>query len=680
MQCGTRWAKSVFRVIITVLATGMTYSQAKAEAWPAGVLCARTTNSSETLIMPLKSTDVHLRLIAGILSSTVTQTFLNDTATPLEAVYLFPLPAGAAVTDMEMRIGDRRIRSVVKEKEEAKVVYEQARKEGQAAALVEADRPNLFRTSVANFMPGDEVAVTLTYTETAILRDGVYSVVFPMVIGQRYFPTPTNTPAFCDRRTNTTVTPGALNPPVLPAATDPVNRVAITLETYGIPIAHITCRSHLVDIAPIEDIPESYSVTLTDGPAVANCDFAVDVAPPTNCNPVVSWVVSREDNALHGLLTIFPPVAPSGSPSQPRDIVFLVDTSGSMEGESITQAVCGIEACLKQLNPDDRFNIVRFASDHSSFSPELLSADSATLARATDFVRSMTADGGTEMQPALKHSLTMLAGSSRLPIVVFLTDGCVGNETDLMRLLHDELAHTRLFTFGIGSAPNDYVMTKIAALGRGQARFIRSAGDVGEVISCFFQTLASPVLTDVKVQWLDAIENPSMQYTAYPALCPDVFVDRPLQLIAEFRELPPAIAIVSGYLNGQRQVYRFNLDPQPFTHAMVGRLFGKAQVDDLMTRTILTKSTAEADAIKADVIAAALRYQLVTPYTSRIAIEERVVRGPDGALLTIPVATPPPRGWNMFESTATQDLLWLAIGIAVLLGGAACLYPGKLRR
>lgn len=676
-----RWIAGGMIVLVALAAGAAPEREPVAEAWPSGVMLGRTTGAGATpLLLPLKRTDVQLRLIAGVVSATVTQVFSNDTAQALEAIYLFPLPSRAAVTDMELRVGDRRIRSVVQEKAEARATYEAAREAGQAAALMESERPNLFRTSLANFMPGEEAAVTFTYTEMAEVLGGIYTVTFPMVVGQRYFPV-----TALSVETNGTESAGAsspaqaLNPPVLDRATDPVNRVHLTLEIYGMPVERVTSSTHALTTQSLVGRPGAWRVMPAGGAVLADRSFSAEIEPPFAEDPVPSWVTHAGRESLYGLLTVFPPLVPGVAAAvAPRDVVFLIDTSGSMSGESIVQARRGLEACLAMLRPEDRFAIIRFAGEFSLFRPALEAASTQRLDEARTYIAGLAADGGTEMQPALRHALQMLADSSRLPLVVFMTDGCVGNEEELMRLLASELGRARLFTFGIGSAPNEYLMRKMAELGRGQSRFIRAEEDIGVVMADCFRTLASPCLTDVTVAWLDAFDQPLSPRAVYPSRCADVFIDRPLQLVAEFFETPPAAAVVSGTVAGEARQYRYGLGGAGLAHSLVGRLFGQAQIDDWLTTLAVSPGEDKGLKLKARIVAAALEHQLVTPYTSRVAVEERVVRAPDGALTAVVVATPPPAGWDLV-ATATADTLLLIVGGLVMWAGI-CVFGVAPRR
>jgi len=549
------------------------------EGYPAGVMCAWSTNGSQRIFLPLKMTDVQLEMDSGILAATVRQRFVNDTDLALEAMYVFPLPPGAAVTDMQMIVGDRRIRSVVQEKAAAKKTYEEAKAAGKKTALLAASRPNVFETSLANFMPGETVEIIISYSEVAELRRGVYDVTFPMVVGERYYPMPQ--PDKTGMVSNAVVNDAVhVNPLVLSPAIDSGHRLSLSLDVYGIPVERISSNTHRIDVTTVVSTPHGQRVVLADVVTVPNSDFNVQIVVKKSAEFETTFLAAEHSNQLHGLLTVFPPVQSDTNSLQvpARDVVFLVDTSGSMDGESIGQAKAGLKRCLGMLRPEDRFTIVRFSSDFSWFTPDLRAATSGRIKSATEYVDALVAGGGTEMQKALSHVLDLLAESDRIPMVVFLTDGCVGNEDSLMILLARKLNRGRLFTFGIGSAPNAFLMQKIAEIGRGEARFIRSHEDVGRVMADFFETLATPVLTDVQVKWLDeagAVVNGS---ECYPDPCPDVFVGRPLQVVGLFSCRVAGVEI-RGMLNGEPQCYREMFPPCEKQYPAVARLFGLERID-----------------------------------------------------------------------------------------------------
>jgi len=608
--------------------------------------------------LPLKKTDVRLNMSGGLIEGEVTQVFTNNTNTTLEAIYVFPLPAEASVTGMELRVGERIIRSVVKEREEARKEYESARTEGKKAALLDQERPNIFTTSVANFNPGETVQIRFTYLQAAEYQRGKYGVTFPMVVGPRYIPF--NQPAADAAR---------VTPPLLHPSVDAGHRLNLTATIAGLPVKAISSSTHAIVATP-RNGGSTYEVTLREGEALPNSEFHLDIALDGGAEPEVSVVTTNGHESKFALVTLFPPLGVPDEkrpPRVPRDVLFLIDTSGSMNGESIGQAQAGLSKCIETLQPEDAFTIVRFASEHSAFAPALRPATPETVEAAQSYVRSLQADGGTEMQPALDYTLSIPSERANvLRLVVFLTDGDVGNEDSLMRLLHAKLGSARVFTFGIGSAPNEYLMRRLAELGRGQSRFIRSHEDIGAVMSDFFRTLDQPALTNVKLEWEDKTGKATADLAVYPQLCPDVFVDRPVQVVAKLPAEFSGTLVVKGNVSGGSVAFKFPLGAAAQTeHAGIPTLFGRALVNELMYQRLRTSDATELAMLREKVVRTALDYQLVTEFTSRVAIEERVTREPDGKLTRAAVPTMLPRGWNpsSFFATATNDPLHLALGM-----------------
>jgi len=638
-----------------------------------GVLCGRSIGTEGKkpiqLFLPLKKTSVELDVSAGQVAARVTQVFENDTPYPLEAAYIFPLPSRASVTDMELRVGERIIKSVVQEKEEAKKTYEQAKKAGKKTALLEQERPNIFTTSIANFMPGETVSVSFTYMEPIAYDNGCYHLNFPMVVGQRYIPWQIKPDEQGKAVIESTVKDaGRLNPPILHPNIDSGHRLSLSARITGIPLASIESSTHAIVIDQLDSA--STRVSLRDGVTIPDSDFALKIALAESKRPQISFVESGGGGEHYGLLTVFPPTqaGEQARSGMPREVIFLIDTSGSMSGASIGQAKAGLKQCLEMLTPEDSFNIVRFASEHSSFAPDLRPANANKLAAARSYIDSLTADGGTEMQPALEHCLDIPQAPGTMRLIVFLTDGCVGNEDSLMRLLGKKLGNARLFTFAIGSAPNEFLTRRMAEIGRGQFRFIHSHEEIDSVMADFFKTLAAPVFTDVEIEWLDQ-EGRRRELEVYPRRAADIFIGRPLRLLARSGAGFTGDVIISGTLDGKASRLRKTIDSSGDERfETVDKLYGRARIDSLMYEHLRAASNQERELIRAQIVDVAIKHQLVSAFTSRVAVEERISRDPDGNLESVKVPTPLPKGWNpsKFNATATHDAVLLCIGLAAL--------------
>lgn len=638
------------------------FTESGKPVYPAGILAGKTNQNKDTVFLPLRRTDIRLHLTGGVLTSEVEQEFTNTSKHPLEAIYVFPLPSKATVTEMELRVGNRIIRSIVKEKEEAKKIYEAAKSSGRKAALVEQERPNIFTTSVANFQPGETVKIKLITIQAAEFHQGSYNITFPMVVGPRYIPG--NLPYAHNNR---------ITPPLAHPTFDTRHRARIETTIEGIPAAEITSNTHAIKVNTPRDPSGPFQISLRKKLVLPNCDFNLKIRLADNQTPTLSVVRSENEDTEYSLITLFPPTDDANGKAQeamPRDVLFLIDTSGSMSGESIGQAKAGLLACLKRMNPQDQFTIVRFSDEYSSFSPDLRPADESRLEAGRSYINHLQSGGGTEMQPALQHTLRIPGRDDSMRLVVFLTDGAVGNEKSLLRLLDQELGNARLFTFGIGSAPNEFLMRKMAEMGRGQTRFIRSHEDVGEVMADFFKTLDSPVMTGLNLIFRDRKGLPLQEISYYPNPLPDIFRERPVQVVARYPKGSLQSIQITGTSDATERSYDYNLDDgRNVNSKSIGKLHGRAQINELMLARMRTDEEDQLYDLKRQIVETALDHQLVTQFTSRVAVEEQVKLTLLGQLRSVKVPTLLPRGWNpgAFFPTSTTDPLLILVAIMMIL-------------
>ena len=630
---------------------------ARANPEIAGTLFSPATPNEPLIVLPLKRTEVTIEVTGAIAQTQVIQRFHNDLNRPLEAIYLFPLPSEAAITDFEIRLKDRVIHSRVQERKEAKITYEKAKAAGKKVALLDQERPNLFTTSVANLLPGETVEICFTYAETLRFQKDRYDITFPMVVGTRYIPFAIDSQG----QPHTSVTDASrLNPPVLPPNIHSDHRLSIQVNLHGLPIQQVTSTTHAIRVTHPRSSGTHVSLAKPDG--IPHSEFNITVHLEPNQQPELSFIQSVTDEETYGLLSVFPPIGKiKKGKSHPKDITFLIDTSGSMSGESIAQARSGLARCLKNLSPNDRFTLIRFADEFSWFSPEFRTATPEKIEEALEYVAGLTADGGTEMQQALEYAMDIPSISGQLPILIFLTDGDIGNEESILTLLSQKLGNTRLFTFGIGSAPNEFLLHRMAEVGRGQSRFIRSHEDIGDVMTDLFQTLETPVLTDITLEW----DNPALH--AYPERCPDIFQGRPLQLVVHSPEKIQGQLTLRAQRDGTPVEYNLTLNNQSdANHPAIPHLYGRMKLKHLMLKKMQANTSDEREQWKTKITQTALKYQLVSKSTSRIAVEERIVIE-NGEAISVNVPVLSPKGWRL-NRTATHDPLLLLTGTLCLLG------------
>jgi Ca-activated chloride channel family protein len=634
-----------------------------------GCLLYRSPIAGRYEIVPLTHTDVALDVRGLVASATVTQQYANSSSTPIEAVYVFPLPHDAAVYDMEIHVGNRVIRSVIKERAEAKKIYEAAKSQGKRAALVEEERPNIFTTSVANIMPGDHIEVRLRYVEPLRWEDGKMRLEFPMVVGPRYIP---GTQAVGHDGTgwaaDTNQVPDAsrITPPVRHPESRSGHDISLAVDLDpGFEAANVKSVSHEIHSTRLSDGRQH--IELATGATLPNKDFVLEVQQADSTRPRTALFLSPSSGETHFLLAAFPPTV---QPKErvPVEMLYMIDVSGSMAGTSIEQAREALLQALDKLKPTDRFGILQFSSGYQEFSPEPLPATAENLDRARRYVSNLEANGGTEMLPALRHLMTKPVTPGYLRHIILLTDGDLGNEEEIFSAMHSELGNARLFTVAIGSAPNLFLATKMAQFGRGTFTHIADVSEVRDQMTHLFETIDSPVLTDVRLTFT-GVEVTDI----YPERVPDLFLRQPLLIYGRITK--GSVGTVHLTANAGNEPYEASIpfDASKATfHPGITTIWARQRVEDLMDHWRKSDEKGQAE-IRGSVIAHAIRYNLVTRFTSLVAVEEVVVNQ-GGQNNTVPVPTEMPAGWQMDKvfgapATGTTDEFFETLGITLLAAG-----------
>jgi Ca-activated chloride channel homolog len=680
-----RLVAALLAVVVMMIFTRMAAGQQADSAPPRdtaspqvgeGSLLYRSPISGRYETIPLLHTGVALDVRGLVAAATVTQQYANSTNQPIEAVYIFPLPHDAAVYDMEIHVGNRVIRSTIREREEAKRVYEAAKSEGKRAALLEEERPNIFTASVANIMPGDRIDVRLRYVEPLRWEDGRMRLVFPMVVGPRYIPgTQAVGHAGTGWASDTDAVADASR--ITPLVRHPESRsghdISLDVELDpGFEAASIKCISHEVNVHRSPN--GGQRVDLATGATIPNKDFVLEVQSADSRQPKAALFLSpaSDSGETHFLLAAFPPTV-QPKERMPVEMLYMIDVSGSMSGTSIEQARGALLQALDRLGPGDRFGVLAFSSGYHEFAPEPLPASAENLAAARRYVERLQAGGGTEMLPALLHLMRQPQTSGYLRHIILLTDGDLGNEEEIFTALRRDLGGARLYTVAIGSAPNTFLATKMAQFGRGTFTHIADITEIREQMTRLFASIESPVLTDVKLSF-EGVEVAEV----YPERPPDLFLQQPLLILGR---------IAKGHVGKVRLSARAGNDPYETTiafdaakatfHPGITTLWARQRVEELMDHWRLSEESGRAG-IRAGVIAHAIRYRLVTRFTSLVAVEEVVVNA-GGQSSTVPVPTELPAGWQMDKvfgapATGTADAFLETLGIALLFAGMVLLY------
>lgn len=623
---------------------------------------------------PKVRTDVAMRITGPIARTRLTQTFHNSSAEWAEATYVFPLPENAAVDKLTLHIGDRIIEGQIKERAEAQRTYAAARQNGIKTALVEQVRANLFMQNIANIGPNEAVSVMIEYQQTLRFETdadgcGEYRLRFPLAVTPRYNPVPS-------RQDGSTfageIADGGVAHEELPEAPrGPLNPVGIRVEIdAGVPIGKITSSYH--SAAMEKDARGRYVVVLTEEQDATDRDFELVWSPAVAAEPQASLFTEHKNGKDYLLMLVTPPASVAALERMPRETILIVDTSGSMTGTSIEQARSALLMALDRLLPGDRFNVIQFNSVTHALFPGAVFAAPGNLEEARRYVRSLKATGGTEMRPALELALQTGAPAGFVRQVIFMTDGAVGNEDQLIRVIHDKLGASRLFTVGIGAAPNSFFMTKAAQFGRGTFTYIGDVREVHKKMTGLFRKLESPVLKDVVVHWPQGVKAET-----WPERIPDLYSGEPIVVLAQAdHNIGPL------YVSGMRGNQPWSMaltSPEQRAENGVGALWARHKIASLMDQA---RSGADPGKVRASVIEVALEHRLISKYTSMVAVDVTPARPQHADLKRSILPTNTPANWGQqgelpqTATSATQSLI--AGSLALLLGTVLLL--GKRRR
>ena len=620
--------------------------------------------------------DVAMTITGMINRVSVTQSFSNTTDRWQEGIYVFPLPENAAVDHMRLRIGERIIEGLIKEKHEAKIIYQQAKKQGKQAALTEQERPNIFTTSVANIAPHETVKVEIEYQQIVHYDNGVFSLRFPMVVGPRYIPGKQRIDGFAGTgwALNTDEVPDAarITPPVMRPGSKRKNKITIKIDLdAGLALEKIDSPYHEIEIdKQAGHYPKHYQIQLKQESTLANRDFELIWQPHPSVAPKAALFTEKKNGHTYAMIMMVPPSVEKAETLN-REIIYVIDTSGSMGGKSIVQAKAALELALTRLKSGDRFNIIQFNSHTSKLFNQSELLTPASLQQALHYVRSLNAGGGTEMATALRAALANQTKSNDLRQVIFLTDGSIGNEQALFEIIQQQLGRSRLFTIGIGSAPNSHFMQRAANFGRGTHTNIGKLDEVQTRMQALFEKIENPVLKDITIDW-GQVNNQAINVASgiesWPQKITDLYRGEPILITTKAKQLPDEIQI-SGQVAKKDWSSKLKLNGGQ-DRIGISTLWARNKIAALMEQ----KRDAEFDSIKQIIIDTALEHHLVSKFTSLVAVDVTPVRPQDQELEQHAIPTHLPDGWEynkvfgqQFPATATDARLNFIIGLLLLL-------------
>lgn len=606
-----------------------------------GLVCVPAQGAAR-IPVPLRHTDVNARVSGPVSSVTVTQQFHNPFSSKIEAVYVFPLPENAAVSDFVMTVGDRRIRGVIREREEAQRIYAQARSQGFVASLLTQERPNIFTQKVANIEPGRQIDIAITYFNTLTFADGSYEFTFPMVVGPRFNP-PMSTG---EREFGVSgsgvgaVARGAQGASGQQAEVQylrPGERsghdIALSVDIdAGVPIESVTSSSHVINVSRPDASHARVSLGRLD--RIPNRDFVLRYR--VAAGSVRSGMVTHTDETgTYFALTIVPPAALESLPRRPLELVCLIDCSGSMDGYPIEKAKAAAKRVIAQLRPQDTFQVIRFADAPSQLAPHPLAATSDNIRRGTSYINSLKGAGGTYLLDAVRTALTLPRDPAHERIVCFLTDGYIGNEPEIIAEIRQHLGSAHVFSFGVGSAVNRDLMDSMARVGRGAVAYVGPNDDVADAIDPFVNRVMHAALTNVSLDFQGC-----QVADVYPRRLPDLFVDRPVTVVGRFVGSPTGQIVIKGTpdrRDGSTWSLPVSVPACTAPHKAIAQIWARtklAQLGDLRT-------TDSSPSLRHETLQTALTYNLVSDLTAFLAVDAAAhTQGTYGTTVQVPVPVP----------------------------------------
>ena len=615
---------------IWVIAKPETEIVASDETPGCGAMMARI--EEKEIPLPLKHTDVKSQISGYIATVEVIQQFHNPYDEKIEAVYVFPLPQNAAINEFIMVIGERKIRGIIREREEAEKIYIEARRQGYVASLLTQERPNIFTQKVANIEPGKEIDVNIKYFSTLAYVDGWYEFVFPMVVGPRF-----NPPGYTDgvgavARGMTGISGQKTEVQYLKPNERSGHDISLAVDIdAGLAIEEIKCLSHVISNSTTT--AQKRKVKLSNLDSIPNKDFVLryKVAGSTVKSALVTH---RDKRGGFFTLMLYPPENLSSLKRAPMEMIFVLDCSGSMSGAPIAKAKDAIKRGLKKLGPDDTFQLIRFSNNASKFGPDPVPATRENIRKAIKYVDNLHGSGGTMMIKGIEAALDFPHDPDRFRLVSFMTDGYIGNEVEILAAIHKRLGAGRIFSFGVGSSVNRYLLDRMAKLGKGAVAYIGPDDSAGEIVDLFYERISHPALTDIKIDWGD------MQMTdVYPNRIPDLFVGRPVILTGRFKGRSNTTIRLTGKVGDLTQEITIpvNFGDSTTIHPGIACVWARKQIETLANQAAYDNDPELPSRIK-DV---ALEYGLMSAYTSFIAVDSsRKTAGDYGTTVAVPVPVP----------------------------------------
>jgi Ca-activated chloride channel homolog len=583
-------------------------------------------HEGKKILFPLLKSHYQVDIQGDLAQITLEQEFQNPTSTPLNASYLFPLNKDAAVHAMRMRVADELVEAKIRRLEEAKEAFNQAKQQGKSASLLEQHRPNMFTQQLANLMPDLPIHITLQYVQHIERLDGHYELVLPLVVGPRYQPE--------QIKQKITKQVGQWQLEALPDYPSVAGlnlpkeieqervSIEITLDG-GMPVAAVSSPTHGIEIKSVDK--QHRSITLSNGRVIDNRDFELHYRLAGE--QVQAGLLTHEDERGHFFSVLLePPAIPQSEAITPREMVFVLDTSGSMSGDPLKASKAFMQQVLHHLRPSDHFRIIDFSNSPREFHATPLPATAENLRRGQAHVQGFQAGGGTEINRAIEQALSVPVIQNHLRIVVFLTDGYIGNEQSVLQHIQSLRGSARIYALGVGTGVNRYLLDEMAQAGQGFVRYIDPTEEIEGAAQRFAERLRTPILTDVSIDW----GNTQVEQVT-PARLPDLFSGDSLRILGKIKQVGNKSIKILGHINGQQATLPLKLQLNQKTAEQsqaIPLIWAKSRIVDYMREMTRPNdrrfSELTDELLQEKVTQLGLDFSLMTRWTAFIAVSQKI--------------------------------------------------------
>jgi len=638
----------------------------------AGTLVKKIEGTNKYELIPRIENNINVQINGMIANTQMEQLFINDSSEPIEVTYIFPLNHNAAVNDMYFIVNDRIIESKIKEKSQAKKEYIEAKKNGKRAAIVNQQRPNIFEQSMANIMPNDSIKVIINYVQNLQYENQAFTYRLPLSITPRYYKNSLNLNS-TDPISSIISSDDKINPLYLDDSMDFSNDVSINLDlNLGFEIKEIE-SSHKITI---KNHSKSHStINLKNGKIQTDQDFILKYTIPSASEPQISVFQTKKFDDDYYMIMAMGPNDINLNQQISKEITFIIDKSGSMNGHNIEYAKISVIEALNNLKNNDSFNIISFNDNFDTFNYKPVQANQKNIELATKFIYDIESRGGTEALPALEWAMQEEHDNNKIKMIIFLTDGAVGYENDVFQLIDlYNVNNARIFPICIGYAPNSFLLEKVAEMTRGSYTYIKNHGEITKQLNLLFNKIENPVLSNIEI-------NFDKNNEFYPNPIKDLYLNEPLMIFCKSDSPLNEINFKGETSNGDF-VKTFNLNNiKVKKNPAIPFLWARKKISSLMNYYRLSSDKNEKDTLKGKIIKISQDYNIISKFTSFIAIESEIVNKRD-YLLSTNIAAKHPKNWKKRKSnkpeifnqnhinmpqTSTKNPLLLLLGLILMI-------------